>query len=247
MLTVTDDRSGAAVPVKSRPSRLVRLTAVLPSGDDGMSWHAVRVLLVADLARRVLEGLHGNQVRTTVIGSAEALASAGERLRELWIIPTDEVRAEPAGAELVVAAADEVRPGGLDLCGAEIGGDQPVLAVAPVAELDVDGAEPTAVRLALLGVARREPVVGASVADATRRLGRWRAEVAAAARQPSAPIPASAMAGIRAACDDDLDAVALLRALDEVAEVNPAGARLETLLYVDRIVALDLARGLTAG
>jgi hypothetical protein len=146
-----------------------------------------------------------------------------------------------------VAAADVGRPGGVDLRGAEIGGDQPVVAGAPVVEFDVDGADPTAVRMALLGVARREPVAGASLADATHRLDRWRAEVAAAARQPSAPIPASAMTRIRDACDDDLDALALLRALDEVDEAIPAGARLETLLYADRIVALDLARGLTAG
>lgn len=247
MLTVTDDRTGVAVPVRARPSRLVRLTVVLPSGEHGMSWHAVRVLLVADLARRVLEGLHGSQVRTTVVGSAAALASAAERLRELWIAPSDEVRAEPAGADLLVAAADAAQPGGVDLRGAETGGERPVLAVAPVAELAVDGADPTAVRLALLGVPRRDPVAGTSVPDAARRLDRWRAEVAAAARQPSAPIPAPAMARIRDACDDDLDTVALVRALDEVDAGVPAGARLETLLYVDRIVALDLARGLTAG
>lgn len=239
MLTVIDDRSGAAVRVGERPSRLVRLAVVLPPG-DAVSWHAVRVLLVADLARRVLEGLHGRQVRTTVVGSAAALAPAGERLRALWIVPPDEVRAEPAGADLVVA-------GGVDPGGAPVGIRAPILAVAPVVELEVDRADPTVVRLALLSVARREPVAGVPLAAAARRLDRWRAEVAAAARRPSAPIPAPVMARIRDACDDDLDAVALLRALDAIDSAVPAGARLETLLYVDRIVALDLARGLTAG
>ncbi|BCJ34230.1 hypothetical protein Athai_17330 [Actinocatenispora thailandica] len=247
MLTVIDDRSGAAMPVGEQPSRLVRLSVVPPSGGDAVRWQAVRVLLVADLARRVLEGLHGRQVRTTLVGSAEALAPAGDRLRALWIVPPDEVRAAPAGAELVVAAADPRQPGGIDLRGGVIGAGRPVLAVAPVADLDVDGADPTAVRLALLSRPRRETVAEVRLAAADRRLARWRAEVALAARQPSAPIPAPVLARIRDACDDDLDAVTLLRALDDLDGAVPAGARLETLLYVDRILALDLARGLTAG
>lgn len=245
MLTVVDDRTGVAVTVGKRPSRLVRLAVLLPPDDHEISGQALRVLLIADLARRVLEGLHGSQVRTTVVGSAVALEQAAERLRALWIVPPDEVRSgldDPAEhSELVVTAAGER--------GGEIPGELPVLLAGPTTGHDADDTDPTAVRLAMLNVPRTEPATldGEQLTAAARRLDRWRAEVAAAARQPSAPIPAAVMTRIRAACDDDLDATGLLQALDEMDDEVPAGARLETLLYVDRIVALDLARGLTAG
>ncbi|MER6068314.1 hypothetical protein ABT187_05540 [Streptomyces sp. NPDC001817] len=106
--------------------------------------------------------------------------------------------------------------------------------------------DPAALRLALLSVPRGEPVrLGSGVpAEAAGRLARWRRAVAGWARQPSRPVPDDVRARLRSAWENDLDlpgVLEVLRAVESAPEL-PDGARFETYVYSDRLLALDLAR-----
>lgn len=109
-------------------------------------------------------------------------------------------------------------------------------------------ADPAALRLALLSMPRTAPVrLDSAVLDeAARRLARWRRAVAGWARQPSRPVPDEVRARLRSAWEDDLDLPAVLEVLQAVASAPdlPDGARFETYVYADRLLALDLARDL---
>ncbi|OIK06502.1 hypothetical protein [Streptomyces monashensis] len=108
--------------------------------------------------------------------------------------------------------------------------------------------DPEAVRLALLSVPRGEPVrLDAAVLDAAAgRLAQWRRAVAGWARRPSRPVPEPVRVRLRSAWEDDLDLPGVLDVLRDVARDPelPDGARFETFAYVDRLLALDLAREL---
>ena len=80
------------------------------------------------------------------------------------------------------------------------------------------------------------------LAGARETLGNWRHQVAGWAELPSGPMPARTVEAARAAFGD-LDTarvLALLQGLAPDADM-PTGARLETFLYFDRTLGLDLA------
>src|SRR3954462_5397471 len=82
-----------------------------------------------------------------------------------------------------------------------------------------------------------------AIAGADRLLSRWRGLVAEWAESPSRPMATDDVAERGEAFEDDLDtpwAVQVLRRLEK-ADV-PAGAKLETFLWVDHYLGLDLAR-----
>lgn len=107
-----------------------------------------------------------------------------------------------------------------------------------------DGA---AVRLALLRLGRapeRKALDEAVIGSSARLLARWRERVAAWANEPGRPMSADHVARFRAALGDDLDlprALDVLRELDEDPDV-PAGAKFETAVHLDRVLAVDLSR-----
>ncbi|MFF8405333.1 hypothetical protein ACF06P_27355 [Streptomyces sp. NPDC015684] len=109
-------------------------------------------------------------------------------------------------------------------------------------------ADPAALRLALLSVPRGEPVHldRAGLDRAAQRLTHWRRAVAAWARRPSRPVPEEVRVRLRAAWEDDLDLPAVLEVLRDVESAPgvPDGARFETYVYADRLLALDLPRDL---
>ncbi|MGW3208817.1 hypothetical protein [Streptomyces sp. NPDC001135] len=109
-------------------------------------------------------------------------------------------------------------------------------------------AEPAALRLALLSVPRGATVrLDPAVLDeAAGWLARWRRAVAGWARQPSRPVPDEVRARLRSAWEDDLDLPGVLDVLRSVESAPdlPDGARFETYVYADRLLALDLARDL---
>lgn len=109
-------------------------------------------------------------------------------------------------------------------------------------------ADPTALRLSLLSVPRGTPVRldAARLAEAARTLAGWRRAVAGWSRQPSRPVPEEVRVRLRAAWEDDLDLPGVLAVLRDVADAPglPDGARFETYVYADRLLALDLARDL---
>ncbi|WP_256725485.1 hypothetical protein [Streptomyces sp. IMTB 2501] len=109
-------------------------------------------------------------------------------------------------------------------------------------------ADPAALRLALLAVPRGAPVRldAAALEEAAGWLAGRRRDVAGWARQPSRPVPDEVRARLRSAWEDDLDLPAVLEVLRAVASAPGLsdGARFETYVYADRLLALDLARDL---
>ncbi|POX47655.1 hypothetical protein C3489_29270 [Streptomyces sp. Ru71] len=111
------------------------------------------------------------------------------------------------------------------------------------------GADPAAVRLALLSAPRTAPVRldPQTLAVAHGTLTRWRRAVAGWACRPSRPVPDEVRTALRTAWEDDLDMPAVLDVLRRVEDAGPElpeGARFETYVYADRLLALDLARDL---
>lgn len=237
MLRITDARTGE--PVDAAPARrgLTRIEA----HTQGSGPTDLRVLLVADLLVRALE-LGGTPVW--------ALLTGDRRQAEL----------RAAGAALGVRPFEAGGDAGTGLGEAQVlhvvseGGATPDgvrVAVAPVhgeAPGPADGADPAALRLALLARPRSEPVtVGpAALGDAAGTLDRWRRAVAGWARRPSRPVPDAVRAGLRTAWEDDLDTAGVLGVLRAV-ETDPDladGARFETYAYADRLLGLDFTRDL---
>ncbi|MCK2213064.1 cysteine--tRNA ligase [Actinomadura sp. ATCC 31491] len=107
------------------------------------------------------------------------------------------------------------------------------------------GLDPLAVRLAFLEHRYRQQLnlTWDTLRAADRTLRRWRARVAEWAESPSAPMAAGHVERVEAALDDDLDSPAALRVLRELErdESVPPGAKLESFLHVDQVLALDLS------
>lgn len=191
----------------------------------------VRVAVIADLLRRLAER---ERWQTSVLG----LSSLTDRqLLYLNVHPfhdpgpdvTAELAVRSRGSAPTPARAVEV--------GAFSGGLDPL---APP-----DGADPLAVRLALLQAPYRQDVAldPATVAAAAARLLGWRHLVAGWAETPSAAMPADRIAEIVAHLQLDLDSPAALDALDRLAtdETVTTGARFEAFAHLDRLLGLDLA------
>ena len=110
----------------------------------------------------------------------------------------------------------------------------------------VQAREPLAVRLALLRHLRAEPVSleAAALDQAEQTLREWRRSVAAWAEHPSAPMHPATVDSARAALDDNLDVPAALGLLPQLIENQavPPGAKFETSVFLDQVLALDLAR-----
>ncbi|MBC2902707.1 hypothetical protein [Streptomyces cupreus] len=239
MLRIIDARTG--VPVDAAPARrgLTRVEAHAPGFDTG----ALRVLLVTDLLVRALElggtpvwaVLHGGQEQPELRAGAAALGirpledsrEVGRGLGEKQVIHVvEEGGATPDGVRVTVAPVHAASP-------------------APLA-----GADPVALRLALLTPRRDQPVRldTDALTEAHDTLVRWRHAVAAWARHPSRPIPDEVRTEMRGAWEDDLDVPGVLRLLARVESDPdlPDGARFETYAYADRLLGLDLTRDLGA-
>ncbi|KAA9374998.1 cysteine--tRNA ligase [Microbispora cellulosiformans] len=116
-------------------------------------------------------------------------------------------------------------------------------AVTP-ARVAAAGLDPLAVRLALLRHHYRQQVdlTWDSLKTADAELRRLRRRVAEWAESPSRPIDATYAGRVQNALDDDLDTPEALRLLGdlETDESITPGAKFETFLHFDHILALDL-------
>ncbi|MCA1656426.1 MAG: cysteine--tRNA ligase, partial [Actinobacteria bacterium] len=117
--------------------------------------------------------------------------------------------------------------------------------VVLVGDVVTRGHDALALRLAFLQQRYRQQanLSWDAIAGADRLLTRWRSMVAEWAESPSKPMCADYYAEIREAFEDDLDtprAVQALRRLEK--EDLPAGSKLETFLWADHYLGLDLAR-----
>lgn len=249
------------------PGQVVRVCARGRWDGGRIGLDDVRVLLVADLVRRVLEELHAARVLHAVIVPDTlpdgALAEAVRRLGEtLMIRPPAGLVGSPAEAtallgrpaDVLVAPADDAGPAGADGTThigvgpvAVLPGDQPV----SVDGLRTGAGPAAATRLALLAPPYHLPATlgTAGLADATGMLARARRDIAAWADHPSARIPDEVRTTIHAVLDNNLDVAGLLDELRRMRDdpTVPPGAKFETLIEVDRVLAVDFVSGLAGG
>jgi cysteinyl-tRNA synthetase len=118
--------------------------------------------------------------------------------------------------------------------------------VVLVGDVVAKGYDALALRLAFLQTRYRQQanLSWAGIEGADRLLTRWRGLVAEWAESPSKPMCADYSAELREAFEDDLDtprAIQVLRRLEKEAGL-PAGAKLETFLWVDHYLGLDVSR-----
>ncbi|MFI9172376.1 hypothetical protein [Streptomyces lincolnensis] len=245
MLRIIDARTGE--PVTAAPARrgLTRVEAHT-AGYDSTS---LRVLLVADVLVRALE-LGGTPVWALLNGERDrpelraGAAALGIRPFE------DGVAGSGLGVGLGEAQALHVLGEGTATSDGVFAGAR--IAVAPVDPAAAGipaGADPSAVRLALLSTRRGAPLRldADALAVAQDTLRRWRRAVADWARQPSRAIPDEVRAELRTAWEDDLDVPGVLRVLRSVETSDlPAGARFETYAYADRLLGVELTRDVGA-
>ncbi|MFJ8543742.1 hypothetical protein ACIRFH_17275 [Streptomyces sp. NPDC093586] len=241
MLRIIDARTGEPVPAAPVRRGFTRVEAHAPDRDAT----GLRVLLVADLLVRALE-LDGTPVWALLTGTGDRDGLRTDAA-PLGIRPFEDGPEGPDGPDGPggpgAAQALHVAPAG---AAAPDGATVAVAPVDPARRDTVTGADPHALRLALLERHRNTPVRldATALDDAGATLARLRRAVAAWARQPSRPVPGEVRDRLRAAWEDDLDIPAVLRVLHRV-ETDPDvpdGARFETFAYADRLLGLDLVR-----
>src|SRR3954470_4404695 len=107
------------------------------------------------------------------------------------------------------------------------------------------GHDALALRLAFLQTRYRQQanLSWDAIAAADKLLARWRSLVAEWAEEPSRAMCADYSEELREAFEDDLDTPRALQALRRLEKEDlPAGSKLETFLWVDAYLGLDLAR-----
>lgn len=264
---VTDAASGerAGLGRAGRPW-LMRLCVCLRGSGESLSVDDVRVLIVADVLRRVGEGLSDAQAVTALLTPALVLQSdLVVRVLDALRIPAFDAVVNDAGdlGEVLgagpVVMCEAARP--LDAAGAR----QPRETSSDTDQgrggvrlrtgsarwdgtwrwPDFAGRDAAALRFALLTRPYSRPVtLGAdALADAGAELTRLREQVACWAEQPSAGIPAPTSAALFERLTDDLDTPGVVDLLRGIA-CDPhlsAGAKFEAFVAADRFLALDLS------
>ncbi|WP_149260797.1 hypothetical protein [Actinomadura sp. K4S16] len=215
MLRLYDHRTGRAEALPA--GRGLRVQVVDSSdGPDG----GYRRAVVADLLRRVAERA-GRRVRVV---STPSTASG-----------LDDYNVQPFEVlEDVLPDADVYVTGRADM--------DALCLVVP----QETGSAPDRLtaRLAMLEVPYKEPLElsGERVAASTERLDAWRGKVAEWATSPGRPMSREYADEAMAALADDLDGPAALAVLDRLAADRdvPPGAKLETFIHLDLVLALGL-------
>ncbi|MEV4077950.1 cysteine--tRNA ligase [Nonomuraea fuscirosea] len=117
--------------------------------------------------------------------------------------------------------------------------------VVLLSDVVAEGLDPLAVRLAFLEHRYRQQMnlTWDTLRAADRTVRRWRARVAEWSESVSAPLSKDYADRVEAAFDDDLDTPAALRILRELERDDSVapGAKFETFLHLDQVLALDLS------
>ena len=245
MLTVQDAFGGATTKIAVARGDVLRMGFLIP-GDAG-PFTCARLLVVGDLLRRVAEDVHSGQVLAAVV-SNDRWVTEQDWESTLSVRPfigkfTTPDEAETAlghSLDCVVTVAEApdqlpTRPS--------------TITVAPVhAMVPYPGADPTTTRFALTSINHkyRLQLTSPVLEHSHTVLGRWRSQIALWSQQPGHPIPPAWREAVIAAFNDDLDVarvVSLMGELDDDECVEP-GAKFEAFTYVDRVLAIDLGRGL---
>ncbi len=246
MLTVTDARTGSRVPITSARPGLLTVRVHLAGADGAAGPADLRALVVADVLRRVVESA-GRQVLHMIDRPDPSAPAAGleRQAAALGVAPPADAWPLPGGsADLLVLADGAARPDpadGVQLATGAVHGWEP----------ESGEPEPAALRLALLRHPHADPApLGPErLAAAAAVLREWRQGVARWSREPSKPLPGELKASATEALGRDLDTAAVLDLLDHVAEAPgfAPGGRFEVFAYLDRFLALELARDIGAG
>ena len=235
----------------------VSVRGLANSPDSGHS--NLRVLLVADVLHRVVKDLHAGHVQLAVVRPSRATETDGQLRLALPFTP-EMLGIRPSlgvgdcldpAAELLGQGCDVIveRSAGARVSSPHNGESHGplTLGVGEVTEpVPAQPREPLATRLALLRHPRGEPVslTAATLDQAEQTLHEWRRNIAAWAEHPSAPMHPATVESARTALDDNLDVPAVLGLLPQLID-NPAvspGAKFETFVFLDQVLALDLAR-----
>jgi hypothetical protein len=236
---VDDRTAGAGAWIRGG---LVRVCAHLPEGAVDLT--GLRVLLIADVMARAAE-LRGGQVFVSWTSASEQ-AGWENAAAVLNIHPPASQAGSAADIHVVSGPGDtedEIAVGKAALPEAAL----PEAALPESGGPADAGHDPLAIRLALLARPYAEPaeLTEEALADARAMLARWRRLVGQWAESPSRPVPGQVMTELRAATDQ-LDTAAVVTMLSALADQDdvPAGARFETFLFADRVLALDLPSGI---
>jgi hypothetical protein len=245
MLTVQDAFGGATTKIAVASGDVLRVGFVIP-GDAG-PFTCARVLVVGDLLRRVAEDVYSAQVLAAIVSNDRWVAEQDwESILSVRPVVGKFSNADEAETALghsldcVVTVAEAHD---------QLATRSATITVAPVhAMVPYPGADPTTTRFALTSVNHkyRLQLTGPLLEQSHTVLGRWRDRIAFWSRQPGHPIPPGWRDAVIAAFDDDLDVarvVSLMGELDDDECVEP-GAKFEAFTYVDRLLAVDLGRGL---
>ena len=202
----------------------------------------LRVLLVADVWRRVREDLHGGQVLAVVLDQGRGTDESWTEEYRLRA-PYGRVRAAEEAAAMLAGPPD------VAFVGASRAAHLPARDVFRVQPADLPAAaaaaEPLVLRLALLRFPYGRPADPsiARLHRAEETLQRWRTKVAAWADMPSCAPPSPQLDPLRQALADHLDTPAALTGLHRL-ETDPhlaSGAKFEAFVQLDRVLALDLS------
>ncbi|MFJ3221022.1 hypothetical protein ACIPLC_34500 [Kitasatospora sp. NPDC086801] len=252
-MRLTDSRTGRSCDIHPAHRGLLRVTVHAGHPARPFDLSDLRALLVADVLRRVGEFGGDLQVSLTWVlpdlpaplPAPLAEAPAREAYR-LGVRPPDSTEDDgSADLRILASGTDTDRSAGTVLTVAPARPPVPGTAETPLGFLDALTAEPLAVRLALLRHPYRASVDLADplLTDAQRALDRWRQLVAQWSEEPSLPSLTDPVRRARAAFGDDLDTSTALDVLEHTAAgTEPAGARFETFVRVDRVLGLELSR-----
>ncbi|PYI65075.1 hypothetical protein CVV68_19795 [Arthrobacter livingstonensis] len=219
---------------------------------------ALRLLLVADVLRRLVEDLQGGLVLLVLLESRTGPSAIAREDAEkaLWIRPPMARTGSPTEVAALLGAPPNIVLIPTVPSSSTAGAPDPeyTLRVA-VALLPHRGTglatsgllgiyDPLALRLALLRFPYPSPAVltTARLHRAQETLQRWRLKVADWEDMPPAPMPQHSVDAMRAALVAGLDTVTVLKLLHRM-EVDlhlASGSKFETFAYLDRVLALDL-------
>lgn len=233
MLTLRDFDTGRTVPVGTNGA--IRLL-VSVGGPAVLS--RLRALLIGDLLRRVAD-----------VTGIRVVVAADDRVPGREALAIAPAGTEPGAyadrADVTIGPGPDgaVRLGVGELTAAGSPGVPPL--ATPFGD---PGTDPAALRLAMLGVPhdRDADLSAADLDAAAAELARWRGRVAAWAESPSRAMNADHVARLRSAFESGLDlpqALTALRLVEDDPDIPP-GAKFETFVFADRVLALELPCGI---
>jgi len=231
VLTLRDADTGQATQVGTRGA--IRL---LIATDGAPDLSRLRALLAGDVLRRIAD-----------VAGVRVIVAADDRVPGRDALGIGPAHADPdAHADRADVAIGPGPDGAVRLDVAPLTSDGSP-DVPPLATPFGDpGTDPAALRLAMLGVPydRATDLSPAALDAAGTELARWRGRVAAWAESPSRPMCAAHVEQLRAAFESGLnvpEALAALRQVEDDPDVPP-GAKFETFVFADRVLALELPR-----